>query len=201
MTVTVTAGDVVEELQIRPDNFDVTQVVAVPAGVPVRLETQGTGEAVVQGVLRYNLAEAEVATSVFDIDVDYATDRVQVDDIVAVNVSIRFQPPEQVKVKAGMTVLDVSVPTGFAPVEETLNSLVGVTGSAGGAVTRYEMAGRKVIVYIADMSPGEQLNFSFEVRALYPVKAKEAASRVYAYYSPSWSGETLSAPLSVGPVL
>ena len=58
MTVTVKAGDVTKEIKITPDNFDVTQVVEVPAGVPVELTAKGKGEAVVQGVLRYNLPDA-----------------------------------------------------------------------------------------------------------------------------------------------
>ena len=47
-----------KEVQISPDNFDVMQVVEVPAGVPVELQATGKGEAVVQGVLRYNLPQA-----------------------------------------------------------------------------------------------------------------------------------------------
>ncbi|NLT36486.1 MAG: alpha-2-macroglobulin [Gaiellales bacterium] len=198
MTVTITAGDVAKDVVIDPSNFDVTQVIQVPAGVPVRLEARGTGEAVVQGVLRYNLAQAEETRNVFDISVDYATEQVEVNDTVDVNVAVRFTPPEAVK--AGMTVLDVSVPTGFAPVTEALDALVGAAGSAGSRITRYDVAGRKVIVYIEDMSPGEELAFIFQVRALYPVRAKEAASQVYAYYTPSWRGETLSAALSVGDI-
>ena len=62
------------------------------------------------------------------------------------------------------------------------------------------MAGRKVIVYIEDMTPGEELTFTFQVQALYPVRAKGAASQVYAYYTPSWRGETLSTALSVGDI-
>ena len=36
MTVTLKAGDVTKEVKISPDNFDVTQVVEVPAGVSRR---------------------------------------------------------------------------------------------------------------------------------------------------------------------
>ncbi len=58
MTVTISAGDVTQDIQITPENYDVTQVVEVPAGVPVRFSTEGKGEAVIQGVLRYNLPVA-----------------------------------------------------------------------------------------------------------------------------------------------
>ncbi len=190
MTVTVSAGDVTEDLRVTPENYDVTQVVEVPAGMPVRLNSAGKGEAVVQGVLRYNLPAAEEAASVFDIDVAYNTDEVEVDDLVDVTVTLMFDAPEPIK--AGMTVLDVSVPTGFAAVVESLDRL-----REDPKIKRYDVAGRKVIVYIEDMSPGDKVSFSFQARALYPVRGKGAASEAYSYYTPEWRGETVSQALIV----
>lgn len=190
LTVTVKAGALNETLKITPQNFDVTQVLEVPAGVEVELKAVGKGEAVVQGVRRYNLPAAEEAKSVFDIKVDYDTQEVQVNDRIDVDVSVTFDPPEPLK--AGMTVLDVSVPTGFAAVEETLERLL-----AQPNIKRYETAGRKVILYIEDMEPGDTVSFSFEAVALYPVRGKGAVSSVYAYYVPEWRGETISAALDV----
>ena len=91
-----------------------------------------------------------------------------------------------------MTVLDVSVPTGFAAVEESLASLLEQPN-----IKRYDVAGRKVIVYIEDMDPGDTVSFSFQALALYPVRGKGAASTVYSYYTPDWRGETVSAALDV----
>lgn len=190
MTVTVTAGDVTEAIRITPENYDVTQVIPVPTGVMVQVEAEGKGEAVVQGVLRYNLPAAEGETSVFDIRVDYDTEHVAVNDLVDIDVSVTFDPP--VPMKAGMTVLDVSVPTGFAAVEDSLESLL-----ADRNIKRYEIAGRKVIVYIEDMAPGATVSFSFQAMALYPVSAKGVASTVYAYYTPDWRGETVGAAVTV----
>ena len=59
------------------------------------------------------------------------------------------------------------------------------------------MAGRKVIVYIEDMAPGEQVAFAFKARALYPVKAQAVASQAYSYYRPEWKGESLGGALEV----
>ncbi|MBN1629712.1 MAG: alpha-2-macroglobulin [Thermoleophilia bacterium] len=190
MTVTVAAGDVTKDVKITPENFDVTQVVEVPAGEVVKVTAKGKGEAVVQGVLRYNLPEAEGETSVFDIRIDYDTDQVAVNDLIDIDVSITFDPPQPIK--AGMTVLDISVPTGFAAVEDSLESLLTRPN-----IKRYEIAGRKVIVYIEDMDPGDTVSFSFQAVALYPVSGKGAASTVYSYYTPDWRGETVSAALSV----
>jgi CD109 antigen len=190
LTVTLSAGGVRREVQISPDNFDVTQVVEVPAGVGVQLSATGKGEAVIQGVLRYNLPEAEKMPSVFDIKVDYNTAQVAVNDLVDVEVTLTFGPPEPIK--AGMVVLDVSVPTGFATVEESLSQLLEQP-----RIKRYDVAGRKVIVYVEDMNPGDQVTFSFQARALYPVRGKGAASVAYSYYTPQWRGETVSQAVSV----
>ncbi len=190
MTVTVTAGNVSKDISITPDNFDVTQVVEVPAGVTVELSSEGKGEAVVQGVLRYNIPEAPVARSVFDIKVDYNTAQVAVNDLIGIKASVTFNPPEPIK--AGMVVVDISVPTGFAPVAESLDTLL-----TNKQIKRYDIAGRKVIVYIEDMNPGDTVGFTFEAQALYPVKAKSTVSSAYSYYTPDWKGETLSEAVTV----
>jgi CD109 antigen len=115
---------------------------------------------------------------------------VAVNDLVGIEVSIAFDPPQPIK--AGMTVLDVSVPTGFVAVEDSLELLLERPN-----IKRYDVAGRKVIVYIEDMEPGDRVSFDFQAKALYPVKGKGTASSVYSYYTPEWRGETLSEALNV----
>ncbi len=75
--------------------------------------------------------------------------------------TVTFDPPEPIK--AGMTVLDVSVPTGFAAVDESLARLLEKP-----KIKRYDVAGRKVIVYIEDMNPGDTVSFSFQARGALP---------------------------------
>lgn len=190
LTVTVEADDVRHEVRVTPENYDVTQVVEVPAGASVRVDAEGRGEAVVQGVLRYNIEEPEAERGVFDIRVDYGTSEVEVDDLVDVDVSVTFSPPEPLK--AGMVVLDVSVPTGFAPVTESLDRVLERPN-----IKRYDVAGRKVILYIEDMAPGETVSFGFQVKAVHPVRGKGSAAEAYSYYTPSWDGETVSPALTV----
>jgi len=190
LRVKITVGGKTEEIKITPDNYDVTQVIEVPAGKAVEVSATGKGEAVVQGVLRYNLPDAPAAQSVFDITVDYKTDNIAVNDLIDVDVTIAYNPPEPIK--AGMVVLDVSVPTGFAVLEDSLAALLDDPN-----VKRYDIAGRKVIIYLEDMSPGDEVSFSFKAQALYPVKGKGAASSVYSYYTPGWRGETVAPAVNV----
>ncbi len=192
LVVEVQAGETLKQLYISPENYDVLQLMELPVGKDVTISTKGTGQAVAQLVLRYNLPDAEKEEEVFHINVDYDTHQVEVNDRIKIRVEVEFDPP--MPIKAGMIVLDISVPTGFVPVEDGLQAVA----EAEPRIKRYDVAGRKVIVYIEDMAPGDKIEFQFEALASYPVKAKGVTSQVYAYYKPEWKGETLSQPVVVG---
>ncbi|HUX88697.1 MAG TPA: alpha-2-macroglobulin family protein, partial [Chloroflexota bacterium] len=185
-TVTIQSGSWRKDLKINPDNADVVQIVEMPPGASASVEAQGKGEVMAQLVRRYNLPNAAApATSAFQIDVRYSADQVAVNDRLTVTVAIQYTPPEPMQ--AGMVVLDVAVPTGFAPVTDTLDAAV----KQQPKLKRCDLAGRKVILYVDDLAPAEQLLVSFQAQALYPVRAQPVPSRAYAYYHPEWSGETL----------
>jgi len=78
-----------------------------------------------------------------------------------------------------MMILDIAVPTGFAPMQSTLDELV-----SQGLVTRVEVGGRKVIFYVDDLERGRELQIRFSIRALFPVKAAGGTSKAYSYYKP-----------------
>jgi len=59
------------------------------------------------------------------------------------------------------------------------------------------VAGRKVIFYIENMLPGDVVSFTFNVKAVYPVKAKAVVSEAYSYYQPEIKGETLGQEMTV----
>ena len=191
LKISIRAGGEEKVLRIKQDNFDVLQVVGVSINEEVEMDVEGKGEAVVQVVRRFNLPEAEQGEEILKIDVDYKTTNVEVNDIVAVSVALEFAPPEPVE--AGMIVLDVSVPTGFQPITESVAEVV----EKESKIKRYEIAGRKVIFYIEDMLPGDRISFTFDVKAMYPVKAKGVSSQAYSYYQPEIRGETLSKDINV----
>ncbi len=185
LTITISTEGVSKQLRLTQDNFDVLQVVAIPVDREVEIGVTGKGEAVAQVVRRYNLPEAERGEEILSIDVDYDVTDVEVNDLVTVSVELAFNPP--VPMTAGMIVADISVPTGFTPVAETIAAAV--EGEA--SIKRYDVAGRKVIFYIEDMFTGDRISFTFQARAMYPVKARGVSSEVYSYYKPEIRGETL----------
>ncbi|MFC1982724.1 hypothetical protein ACFLV5_02950 [Chloroflexota bacterium] len=128
------------------------------------------------------------------IDVDYDTTEVEVNDMVIVSVEMEFNPlPEFQISEAGMIVLNISIPTGFEPVTD---SIVAITQRLDN-IKRYNIAGRKVIFYVENMQAGEKIAFDFQVKALYPVKAKGVTSTAYSYYKPDIKGEVMSAAVTV----
>jgi CD109 antigen len=181
-----------KEIKLTPDNFDVLQIVQVPAGEQVKITAVGKGEAVGQVVKRFNVPEADKPEQqILKVDVSYDTTQVAVNDIVKVSASVTFNPPEQVE--SGMVVLDISVPTGFTPVIESVEAAV----KNDARLKRYDVAGRKVIFYIENLKAGEKLSLTFDVKAMYPVKAKGVASVAYSYYTPDMKGESLSQDVTV----
>ena len=192
MTVVLSAGAWQREVRITGGKRRRDAMIEVPEHGMLEVSTSGKGEAVVQVVRRFNLPEVEHETrQVFDIDVDYGTDHVKVDDLITVSVNVRFTPFEPLE--AGMVVLDIAVPTGFAPVRDSIEALVEETPK----LKRFDIAGRKVILYLEDLLPNESISLEFSALAVHPVRAKAATSEVYSYYNPEMRGETLAGAITV----
>ena len=123
MTVNLESGDWVRQVEINETNADLVNVLDVPIGDSLVISTKGSGEVVAQVVRRFNRPEVDLQpVSMFDIEVTYSADQIEVNDRITVTSVVRFTPP--VPAEAGMVVLDVSVPTGFAPVVEGIQKLV-----------------------------------------------------------------------------
>ncbi|HEY41848.1 MAG TPA: alpha-2-macroglobulin [Dehalococcoidia bacterium] len=191
LTINITGDGINEQVRLTADNFDVLQVIEIPVNTEIEITATGQGEAVAQVVRRFNLPQAETAESILNIEVDYDVTEVAVNDLVTVSVELSFNPLEPME--AGMIVADISVPTGFTAVTDTIAAALAQEAK----IKRYEIAGRKVIFYIENMLPGESLSWSFQVKAAYPVRAKGVSSQVYSYYKPDIRGETLGENVTV----
>ena len=196
LTVTLKGASIDKTLKINSDNYDVLQTVEVGTNDQITMTVTGKGDAIGQIVRRYNIPSVDnsPAAQMLKVDVTYDTTEVEVNDLVNVNVDLAFNPlPELHIAEAGMIVVDVSIPTGFEAVRD---SIVALTEKMPN-IKRFEIAGRKVIFYVENMKPGDKIAFSFQVKALYPVKAKGVTSTAYSYYKPDIKGETLSAAVTV----
>lgn len=196
LVITLKGTGVDRQIKIDKSNFDVLQIVDVPVNARIDMKITGTGNAIGQVVRRFNepAADMKPAAQMLKIDVKYDTTQVEVNDLVKVAVDLQFNPlPELYIAEAGMIVMDVSIPTGF---EAVTDSIVAVTKKLPN-IKRYDIAGRKVIFYVENMKPGEKISFDFQVKALYPVKAKGVTSTAYSYYKPDVKGESLGPAVTV----
>ena len=151
-TIRIQSGSFQKDVQITAENADVLQVFQLPEGNQVSLQASGKGQVMAQAVLRYNLPVADqAAQSVFQLDVNYGVDHVAVNDLIDITASVKFTPPEPIK--AGMVVVDVSVPTGFELVPDSVDAAL----KKEPRLKRWDQAGRKVIFYITDMLPNDQI--------------------------------------------
>jgi CD109 antigen len=191
LTVSVKGPGVDKQVRITSANFDVLQIVELPANQVVTVTAKGKGEVMAQVVRRYNVPAPDEADPVIKIGVKYDATDVAVNDLVNVLVDLIFNPPAQVE--SGMLVVDISVPTGFAADTASIDALM----KSQPLIKRYDIAGRKVIFYIDNLKAGAKLSFSFKVLAQYPVKAKGAPSQAYSYYQPEFKGESLGQDMTI----
>jgi CD109 antigen len=196
LTITLKGAGIDKQIKINKTNYDVLQMIDVPVNAQIDMTVTGQGDAIGQVVRRFNepSVDSAPAAQMLGIDVKYDTTEVEVNDLVKVSVNLAFNPLPDLNVsEAGMIVVDVSIPTGF---EAVTDSIAAFTQKMP-RIKRYDIAGRKVIFYVDDMKPGDKIGFDFQVKALYPVKAKGVTSTAYSYYQPDIKGETLGAAVTV----
>jgi len=193
LTVRGSRGETIAQFTVNQANFDVLQTAELPLQSVIELEARGTGEVRYQLVRRFNvLLSDQTVNKDMALEVKYDADHVEVDDIVNVTATVRYTG---LKSSTGMMVVDVGVPTGFDTVRESLDKLV-----EGDAVTKFEVAGRKVIFYLDGLTPREERSFTFQVKARFPVRAIIPDSKAYSYYEPDLRAEATGKEIAIGTV-
>ena len=175
-------GELVYTFTVNAANFDVLQMAELTSVRTVTLRQQGRGRVLYQLVHAFNVPvnplppESDVV-----LRVAYSASHVAVDDIVDVSVSVLYSGEAE---QTGMAIVDVSVPTGFAVVPESLQRVQSLAG-----ISRIEQAGRKIIFYLDHLVRATPVEFTFQVQALYPVRADGGSSTAYLYYDPDSRAE------------
>jgi hypothetical protein len=186
-----------QEVKIDQANADVVHLVTFDQGFApggsnrVQIEVEGGGNLMYQVATSFYLPWSQVPPTpeqkeAMAIDVGYNRTQLAVNDTVTVNVGVRLNQEGTVK----MALVDLGVPPGFTVLTEDLSRLVEQK-----TIARYELTGRQIIVYLENFSSEQPLNFSYRLRARFPMRAQTPPSRAYDYYNPG--GETVRAPLEV----
>jgi hypothetical protein len=188
-------GRLIEALDIPAGQAEVLKQVDLSphlAGGGNRLtvtETTGTASGF-QVTLRYHLPEEAKPAAADPLAVTLAYDRTEmrVDDTVKATARVlnRMRQP------AAMVMLDLPLPAGFAPLAEDFTALV-----EKGAIARYQVRPRQVLVYLRNLEPNKPLEVSYRLRATLPVQVAVPGARVYEYYDPDREGRSPGGKLTV----
>jgi uncharacterized protein YfaS (alpha-2-macroglobulin family) len=202
-------GEETDPIRITEDNFDVVQLVSftdrpVLGDNKVRVKVEGGGNLMLQISSRYYLPWDMVPapppeTSLMDITVDYDRTELAVNDVIEVDVHV-----ELLEGAARQAIIDLGIPPGFEVLSEDLADVVARHSDLppdheGAKLSRFDLTGRQIIVYLEGLRAGQPLEFSYRIRARYPIKAQTPPSSAYDYYNPGVNAFASPAAIEVTP--
>jgi uncharacterized protein YfaS (alpha-2-macroglobulin family) len=209
-TVTISLnGEETEPLHITPDNFDVVQLVSftdkpVHGDNHLRIGVVGKGNLMYQVSSSYYLPWDQVPPTVpmqslMDITVAYDRAELAVNDVIGVAVRVGLKEGA-----ARQAIVDLGIPPGFEVLSEDLADLVARDQDrppdyAGARFSRFDLTGRQIIVYLERLEAGQPLEFTYRIRARYPIRARIPPSAAYDYYNPGVSGLSIPEAIEVRP--
>lgn len=192
----VVNGKRVEDFALTPENSDVMRLFdlkdqTLKGENRVQIQFGGEGSALYQIVGRFYLPwkEKPVAEKEpMSIEITYDKTELVKDDVLTANVVVTNNRPGQ----ANMVIVDLGVPPGFEVMAGDLAEFVDE-----GAISRFNLTGRQIIVYLDVVDQKKPVEFSYRLKAKFPVKAKTPKSTVYEYYNPDVKDEALPQEITV----
>ena len=91
-----------------------------------------------------------------------------------------------------MTLVDLGIPPGFEVQREAFERM-----RSRRLIEKYSIRGNHIIIYLRKIQKGRPLNFTYQMKAKFPLKAKTPVSVAYQYYEPSIRSETSPVTLVV----
>lgn len=204
-------GGQTRTVSVNQGNFDVVQLVTfddinIGRENQVSIEVTGEGGLMYQVAGGYFLPWDKVAAypqlvaggELVDIEVAYDRTEMAVNDTVGVAVTVSL-----LEGQAESALIDLGLPPGFSVETETLAALVArfedvPEDYAFARIERFELTGRQILIYISNLEAGKPMEFSYQLRAKFPLEAQTPASNVYDYYNPEVNGEAVPVLLVVG---
>ena len=179
-------GEQVSELVITPEDSDVMRLIDLgdqtrPGRNTMTLDFDGEGSMLYQVVGRFYTpwTTVEPEQEPMSIDVVYDKTELTVNDMVTAQVTVTNHLPAA----AQMVIVDLGVPPGFDVQAADLEQLV-----VDRTIEKYELTGRQIIVYFEEIAGNGVIEFAYELRARFPLRAQSPSSRVYQYYNPEIEG-------------
>ncbi len=176
-----------QEVVIDEHNADVVHLLTFDGGFApsgdnrVQLEVQGGGNLMYQVATRYyvrwdKVPQQPAGQEAIQIDLQYDRTSLAVNDTVNAGVVVKLNAPVVVK----MALVDLGVPPGFTVLTEDLDRLV-----ENRTISRYELTGRQIVLYIENLTQEQPLRFTYRLLARFPLRAQTPPTAAYDYYNPT----------------
>lgn len=91
-----------------------------------------------------------------------------------------------------MIVLDLGVPPGFGVDTGAFEKMV-----ERKTIDRFGTTSRQITLYFGTVQPDQVVEFEYELRPKYPIRAKTPKTTAYEYYSPDRKGESRPVEIEV----
>jgi len=193
--VQVTINGQSETIEITPDQADVLRLVDLPAAAKgkntVSIEVEGESSAMYQIVGRYYLPWSEVPTEErppLSVQVTYDRTILSKDDILGAKVRMQYHG----KAPTFMIVLDLGLPPGFLVDTSAFEKMVEEK-----KIDRFSTTSKQITLYFGTVQPEQVVEFGYELRPKYPIRAKTPKTTAYEYYSPDRKGESRPVEIEV----
>lgn len=203
-TISISAdGRPAGSVQVTNENNDLLHLVDLKpythtGAHKIALSFAGRGSMQYQIVGRYYVPWARVADKNRrePLSIDLTYDRMRLAQDESVTARVRVQ--NNTAARARMVMVDLGIPPGFEPSGEDFAELVDMTrGKEGGKLEKYTITAKQVILYLDGLNPRQAAEFTFRLRAKFPVRAQTFPARVYEYYNPAVGDRTKPAVLLV----
>jgi type II secretory pathway pseudopilin PulG len=180
-------GESIETFKINKDNSDVMKLVSLTKHLRAgenRLELRQVpaGELPVQVAGGYWLPARSGAahtvsrpSEILQIDVQYDRTTLSVNDSLKCAVTVKNNAAQTVN----MAIVDLGIPPGF-----DVDTSAFETMQQDNRLEKFEVTGNQIILYLRHLSNTAPLQFTYTLRAKYPVRVQTPASSVYEYYQP-----------------
>jgi hypothetical protein len=185
VTITVRVNDITETLTVTPEQSDVMRVIdfknfTCKGENRVKISIKGKGNFMYQLVGRYYLpwdkVKPEQEEKPLEIELTYDRTTLSKDDILNAHVELTYKG----KQPTFMIVLDLGIPPGFDVDAGAFAELVKQK-----KIERFGVTARQITIYLGRVMPGQVLEFDYQLRARYPIRAKTPKSTAYEYYTPT----------------
>jgi uncharacterized protein YfaS (alpha-2-macroglobulin family) len=181
----VTVNGTEKAIDVAEDQADVLQMLDLKdltrAGqneIAVKVEGQSTMMYQIVGRHFMPWSEIKEREEKKPIEVSVLYDRTKLarNDTLDAKVRLRYNGD----VSTYMVIVDLGLPPGFELDPSTFEKMVEKQ-----SLMKFTVTSKQATLYFGKLTPGQAIDFSYSLRAKYPIKAKTPESRAYEYYTPA----------------